>query len=68
MNPETSTDPVSDADLLSVQEAAARLKVSARTIHRLIQADQIPMVQCGSKWLIPASALPSTFVLDGEEA
>ena len=39
---------------LTVNEAAARLRISKATAYRLIDAGEIPVVRIGKKQLIPA--------------
>ncbi len=45
-------------DLITVREAANYLRISARTVYRLIESGQIGAVRIGKQWRIPASDLP----------
>ncbi len=49
--------PVND-NLVTVREAANYLRISARTVYRLIESGQIGAVRIGKQWRIPASDLP----------
>jgi excisionase family DNA binding protein len=51
---ETITD-VSDRELLTFAEVAARLGVDVNTVRRNVKADQIPVVRRGRKVRIPAA-------------
>ena len=44
--------------LITVREAASYLRISARTVYRLIESGQIGAVRIGKQWRIPASDLP----------
>ncbi len=46
-------------DLVSVREAANYLRVSARTVYRLIETGQINAVRIGKQWRIPYRDLPA---------
>jgi len=43
--------------LLTLSEAASILKMSKRTLHRMIQTRQIPALKVGSQWRILESRL-----------
>jgi excisionase family DNA binding protein len=45
-------------NLITVREAASYLRISARTVYRLIESGQIGAVRIGKQWRIPASDLP----------
>ena len=44
--------------LLTVREVANYLRISARTVYRLIESGQIGAVRVGKQWKIPASDIP----------
>jgi excisionase family DNA binding protein len=43
--------------LLTLREAASILKISKRTLHRMIQTGQIPGLKVGGQWRILESRL-----------
>ena len=45
-------------NLVTVREAANFLRISARTVYRLIDSGQIEAVRIGKQWRIPLSDLP----------
>ena len=45
-------------NLITVREAANYLRISARTVYRLIESGQLGAVRIGKQWRIPASDLP----------
>ncbi len=45
-------------NLVTVREAATYLRISARTVYRLIEAGQIGAVRIGKQWRIPSNDLP----------
>ena len=45
-------------NLVTVREAAGFLRISARTVYRLIESGQIEAVRIGKQWRIPLSDLP----------
>ena len=45
-------------NLVTVREAASYLRISARTVYRLIESGQIGAVRIGKQWRIPAQDLP----------
>jgi excisionase family DNA binding protein len=45
-------------NLITVREAASYLRISARTVYRLIESGQIGAVRIGKQWRIPAGDLP----------
>lgn len=47
--------------LLSADEAAAYLRIDASTVRRHLRAGELPGVQIGGRWFIPATALASMF-------
>ncbi len=44
-------------ELLTVREAANYLRVSARTVYRLIAAGEIHALLVGKQWRVPAAEL-----------
>ena len=53
-------------NLVTVREAANYLRISARTVYRLIESGQIGAVRIGKQWRIPASDLPGREPLAAE--
>ena len=53
-------------NLVTVREAANYLRISARTVYRLIESGQIGAVRIGKQWRIPASDLPGREQLGSE--
>ena len=45
-------------NLVTVREAASFLRISARTVYRLIESGQLGAVRIGKQWRIPVSDLP----------
>ncbi len=45
-------------NLITVREAADFLRISARTVYRLIESGQLGAVRIGKQWRIPANDLP----------
>ena len=45
-------------NLVTVREAAGYLRISARTVYRLIESGQIGAVRIGKQWRIPSADLP----------
>ena len=45
------------ADLLTITEAAKRLKVSRNSVYRLVNSGELPVVRVGAHSRIPADAL-----------
>jgi excisionase family DNA binding protein len=45
-------------NLITVREAASYLRISARTVYRLIESGQIGAVRIGKQWRIPVTDLP----------
>ena len=52
-------------NLITVREAASFLRISARTVYRLIESGQIGAVRIGKQWRIRTADLPG---LTGVEA
>ncbi len=46
--------------LVTVREAASFLRISARTVYRLIESGQIEAVRIGKQWRIPLGDLPGS--------
>jgi excisionase family DNA binding protein len=53
-------------NLITVREAANYLRISARTVYRLIESGQLGAVRIGKQWRIPASDLPGTAAAPAE--
>ncbi len=53
-------------DLVTVREAANFLRISARTVYRLIESGQISAVRIGKQWRIPMISLPGRELLQTE--
>ena len=49
-------------NLITVREAASYLRISARTVYRLIESGQLGAVRIGKQWRIPASDLPGATI------
>ena len=45
-------------NLITVREAANYLRISARTVYRLIESGQLGAVRIGKQWRIPANDRP----------
>ncbi len=45
-------------NLVTVREAASYLRISARTVYRLIESGQLGAVRVGKQWRIPYGDLP----------
>ena len=52
-------------NLITVREAANFLRISARTVYRLIESGQIGAVRIGKQWRIPANDLPGVSIVEG---
>ena len=50
-------NPLADEELLTVEEAAARLKVDVETVRRWLRSGQLRGLKFGRMWRIPAGAL-----------
>ena len=50
-------------NLVTVREAADFLRISARTVYRLIESGQMGAVRIGKQWRIPRSELPGRDVI-----
>ncbi len=55
-------------NLVTVREAANYLRISARTVYRLIESGQIGAVRIGKQWRIPVSDLPGHESLGAQAA
>jgi excisionase family DNA binding protein len=51
------------ANLVTVREAANFLRISARTVYRLIESGQITAVRIGKQWRIPMNDLPGRDII-----
>lgn len=47
-------------NLITVREAANYLRISARTVYRLIESGQLGAVRIGKQWRIPSGDLPGS--------
>ena len=45
-------------NLVTVREAANFLRISARTVYRLIESGEMGAVRIGKQWRIPVTELP----------
>jgi excisionase family DNA binding protein len=55
-------------NLITVREAANYLRISARTVYRLIESGQLGAVRIGKQWRIPANDLPGAVAQVAEAA
>ena len=55
-------------NLVTVREAASYLRISARTVYRLIESGQIGAVRIGKQWRIPVHDLPGSDGPSNEQA
>ncbi len=53
--------------LVTVREAAKYMRVSARTVYRLIESGQISAVRIGKQWRIPSSDLPGNEAIASQQ-
>ncbi len=53
-------------NLVTVREAADFLRISARTVYRLIESGQMGAVRIGKQWRIPVTELPGRDIIPGE--
>jgi excisionase family DNA binding protein len=53
-------------NLVTVREAADFLRISARTVYRLIESGQMGAVRIGKQWRIPVNELPGRDMIAGE--
>ena len=53
-------------NLVNVREAADFLRISERTVYRLIESGQMGAVRIGKQWRIPVSELPGRDVILGK--
>jgi excisionase family DNA binding protein len=51
------SNPQERFNFLTLEEAAAVLKVSKRTLHRLIKEKKMPAVKIGNQWRIDETRL-----------
>ncbi len=54
-----------NANLVTVREAADFLRISARTVYRLIESGQMGAVRIGKQWRIPVTELPGRDIIAG---
>ena len=54
--------------LLTVQEAADRLRVSRWSVYNLIRSNQLRTIKIGRRRLVPPAALAECIALLGEDA
>jgi excisionase family DNA binding protein len=57
-----------DVTLFTIDEAAARLRVSRWTVYNLIRSDQLGTIKIGRRRLVPPAALDECVELLGKEA
>lgn len=57
-----------DVTLLTVDEAATRLRVSRWTVYNLIRSRQLRTIKIGRRRLVPPAALAECIELLGKEA
>jgi excisionase family DNA binding protein len=57
-----------DVALLTVDEAAAQLRVSRWTVYNLIRSGQLRTIKIGRRRLVPPAALGECVELLGKEA
>jgi excisionase family DNA binding protein len=57
-----------DVTLFTIDEAAARLRVSRWSVYNLIRSDQLRTVKIGRRRLVPPAALAECVELLGKEA
>jgi excisionase family DNA binding protein len=57
-----------DVALFTIDEAAARLRVSRWTVYNLIRANQLRTIKIGRRRLVPPAALDECVALLGKEA
>jgi excisionase family DNA binding protein len=53
-------------NLLTLSEVAAILKISKRTLHRMIQHQQIPAFKVGGQWRILESRFQEWMQVEGQ--
>ncbi len=63
--PENGGEMAMAENLITVREAASFLRISARTVYRLIESGQIGAVRIGKQWRIPANDLPGVTIVEG---
>ena len=57
-----------DVALFTIDEAAARLRVSRWTVYNLIRANQLRTIKIGRRRHVPPAALDECVALLGKEA
>jgi len=57
-----------DVALFTIDEAAARLRVSRWTVYNLIRSNQLRTIKIGRRRLVPPAALDECVELLGKEA
>lgn len=57
-----------DVTLLTIDEAAAQLRVSRWSVYNLIRANQLRTVKIGRRRLVPHAAIAEYIELLGKEA
>lgn len=55
-------------NLITVREAADFLRISARTVYRLIESGQIGAVRIGKQWRIRTADLPGVGAREAQAA
>lgn len=57
-----------DVTLLTIDEAAAQLRVSRWSVYNLIRANQLRTIKIGRRRLVPPAAIAECIELLGKEA
>ena len=57
-----------DVTLFTIDEAAARLRVSRWTVYKLVRSNQLRTIKIGRRRLVPPAALDECIKLLGKEA
>ena len=53
------------ADVISLEEVAARLGIGRNQAYEAVQAGKIPALRFGRRWLIPRAAFDRMLLLSG---
>ena len=56
-SPTTDQGSTPDSELLTVEEARKKLRISAWTFYRMVQQRQIVTIKIGRRRLVPVSAI-----------
>ena len=52
-------------DFLTVKETADYLRISSRTVYRLIESGEVHAVRIGKQWRVPQHTLPEGIMFGG---